>query len=274
VHERDAMLLPFVDRELVSALEESLGPRVELRLGASVTRVRRQANGTVHSFLEDGSWVVTVAVLHAAGRRGATEGLGLEEAGVEVDAHGLVPVDDACRTSVESILAAGDVTGARRLAGSSMLAGRRAARAALGAAPLPPDGPPLVAIWTIPELAMAGPAEQELAASAPGLVSARAGFAGLARGRIEGRVDGFVKLVADAATHRVLAAYAFGPEAAELVHVGHAAVLHGDTLEQLAARDYAHPTYVEAYRAAALGALRASSPALAAGSPASQERTP
>src|SRR5688572_1220232 len=161
-------ILPFMDEELSRLLAETferMGMRV--MLGSGVATIER-SQGALQVRLENGDAIRPEQVLFAAGRSGNTEGLGLEEVGVKLDARGRVVVDETFRTSAERIYAAGDVIGPPALASVSMEQGRVAMCHAFGIPfketidPLPPS-----AVYSIPEVAMVGLTEE--AARAEGI---------------------------------------------------------------------------------------------------------
>ena len=157
-------LLGYVDAELSRDLRrifESMG--MEVRLGVRIDRVTRDSDGLVVA-LDDGSEVRPERLLFASGRSGNTEGLGLEQVGVEVDSRGRIVVDDRYRTTAAGIYAAGDVIGPPALASAAMEQGRIAVCDAFGVQGSEAlDAVIPTGVYSIPEVAGVGLTEQEAA---------------------------------------------------------------------------------------------------------------
>jgi NAD(P) transhydrogenase len=254
--ESRAGLLPFLDAEISGALQAAmvrLG--IDLRLRESMTDVRRDG-ADIAVQLQGGAGLRCDRLLFAAGRRGAIDGLGLEAAGVKLVSRGYVAVDSDYRTSVPSVYAAGDVIGNPALASTSMEQARVAVCNAFGFAykrqvsDLLPYG-----IYTIPEVSSLGLAEQHAEARGVHVVCGRALYSENARGKIIGDTDGMVKLVFDADTRRLAGVHIIGDLATELVHIGHAVMTLGGTVETLIEMVFNFPTLAECYKYAAYDAL-------------------
>ena len=133
VIERQARLLPFVDAEIIEALQYHLRElRVSLRFGETVVAVNRSEDGHILTQLASGKMIPSDAVLYAAGRQGATDALDLPSAGLEADKRGRITVNENYQTSKEHIYAVGDVVGFPSLASTSSEQGRLAACHAFG----------------------------------------------------------------------------------------------------------------------------------------------
>jgi NAD(P) transhydrogenase len=254
--DRGTRLLPLLDHELSAALAESLrrsGAR--LILGGQVEWVRRDAQGLVARV--DGEDLRPQVVLHAVGRAGNVEGLGLADAGVEVDGRGRIRVDQSFRTTSEGIYAAGDVIGPPGLASVSMEQARVAMCKAFDI-PLKDAVDPWVpaGIYTLPEIGMIGLTEEAARAAGEEVETGRAFFAANARARIAGTTEGLVKLVFRAADGRLLGAHILGEEATELIHIAHATLRSGGTVREFIDTTFNFPTRADAYKYAAYDALR------------------
>jgi NAD(P) transhydrogenase len=250
-------LAPVLDAELSRLLAEALARGgVRLHLGGGRAAVARDADG-LRVTLPDGEVLRPEKVLLAAGRAGNTEGLGLEAAGVAVDARHRVLVDDTYRTSAPGVYAAGDVIGPPVLASASMEQGRVAACYAFGIPfketvdPLAPYG-----VYTIPEAAMVGLTEEAAAERGLDHEVGRGWFAANARATIAGATDGLVKLVFARADRRLLGVHVLGEDAAELIHLGQAAVHFGATIDYFIHTTFNVPTRSEAYKYAAYDGLQ------------------
>ncbi|TMK33339.1 MAG: Si-specific NAD(P)(+) transhydrogenase [Actinobacteria bacterium] len=254
--ERRDPLLPFLDAEIVERMTAGMRDLgVTFHLGERADAVARR-EGALVSTLPSGGEVRTEKVLVTAGRTGNTAELGLEQIGVETDDRGRILVDEAFRTSVPSVFAAGDVTGAPALAASSMEQARVAVSQAFGfghdryEASMLPYG-----VYTIPEVSSVGLSEQDASARGIDVVAGRALFRDNARGAIIGDRDGMTKLVFDRATRRLIGCHCVGERACELVHVGQAVMQLDGTVETLIDMVFNYPSLSETYKYAAYDAL-------------------
>lgn len=216
-------LLPREEPEAGEVVERVLRREgIELLLGARATLAERSGQGVV--LFVDGARLEGDALLVAAGRRGATDGLGLDRLGVAV-VGGFVAVDDRCRTSAKGVYAAGDVTGGLLFTHVAAHEGRVAGtNAAGGRARVEGRVVPWVT-FTDPEVARVGLTEEQARERHRGVETVLRPMARVDRARIEGATDGFVKLVT--ARRRLLGrigggelvgAQVVGPRAGELIH--------------------------------------------------------
>ena len=191
-------------------------------------------------------------VLVSIGRRAFTDGLGLEAVGVVLDEHGRVMTDDHLRSNVESIFAIGDVAAGPMLAHKAEDEGMAAAETIAGqAGHVNYETIPGV-VYTWPEAASVGRTEDELKAAGVAYTSGKFPFMANSRGRTNAQTDGFVKILADAETDRVLGAHIIGPGAGEMIAEVVVAMEFGASAEDIARTCHAHPTMSEAVREAAL----------------------
>ncbi len=194
-------------------------------------------------------------VLVAVGRTPNTGDLGLDAAGITLDEHGRIPVDEACRTSVPGIFAIGDVTPGPMLA-------HRASRQAKVAAEVIAGHPAAFdnvaipgVVFTEPELSWVGITEQEAREQDLAVRVGRFPLSALGRARAMGSTEGMVKVIADAESGLVLGVGIVGPHASDLISEGALAIEMGATLEDLAVTIHPHPTLSEALMEAAEVAL-------------------
>lgn len=239
--------------------------RLHLELAASASRAGAENAVPAGEIAATGSGLVPAtveadAVLVAAGRRPRSEDLGLETVGLAAAAGGpgagggWIRVGPDLATGAPGVWAAGDVTGQRLLAHYALAQGVAAVEAAFGR-PLSVNLDVVPACtFTLPEVASVGLTEVQ-AARRGEVLAARFPFRANGRAVTGGERDGFVKVVADAATRRVLGVHAVGPGAAEIVHEGALAVAAGLDLGRLASTIHAHPTYSEALLEATLLAV-------------------
>ena len=194
------------------------------------------------------------ALLYAAGRDGASRGIGLEEIGVVPDERGLIKVDENYRTAVPHVYAAGDVIGYPALASTSMEQGRLAAMHAMGEEPgtITPLQP--IGIYTIPEISYVGRSEDELTGEAVPYETGLSRYRELARGQIVGDTYGMLKLLVHSQYRTLLGIHVFGTGATDLVHIGQAVMGCGGTVDYLVDTVFNYPTLSEAYKVAALDA--------------------
>jgi NAD(P) transhydrogenase len=194
--------------------------------------------------------------LFAAGRVGATDGLGLEACGLEADARGRIGVDPATfRTAQPHIYAAGDVIGFPSLASTSMEQGRIAACHAFGEpAQAPPEFFPY-GIYSVPEISTIGMTEEQVRERAIPYECGVARFRETSRGHIMGLATGFMKMIFSLETRRLLGVHIVGEGATELIHIGQAVLNLEGTLDYFVENTFNYPTLAEAYKIAALDAF-------------------
>ncbi|SLN59245.1 Dihydrolipoyl dehydrogenase 3 [Roseivivax jejudonensis] len=192
------------------------------------------------------------AVLVATGRRPVTEGLGLKELGVEITERGFVKTDGHFKTNVDGVYAIGDATEGPMLAHKAEDEGMAAAETVAGrAGHVNYDVIPSV-IYTHPEVAAVGKTEEELKEAGRAYKTGKFSFMGNGRAKANFAADGFVKILADKETDRILGAHIIGPMAGDLIHELCVAMEFGAAAEDVALTCHAHPTYSEAVREAAL----------------------
>ncbi len=253
--ERRPRILDLVDADIVEAMQYHLrGIGLDFRFLEAMTAVERRSDGAVVTHLGSGRKLESDVVLHAGGRRGATDGLDLAAAGLAADARGRIPVDAGCRTAQPHIFAAGEVTGFSGLEDASKEQGRIAALTAFGVPARPRSAAVPVGIHTIPEISFVGASEESLAGRNEPYVRGIARYRQLARGEITGDHAGMLKLLVHAETRRVLGAHLFGTSATELVHLAQAVIAGRLTVDYLVEAAVSVPAFAEAYTVAAVAA--------------------
>jgi len=196
--------------------------------------------------------IETDIVLVAIGRRPYTDGLGLEAAGVQME-RGRVIIDDHFRSSVAGIYAIGDVVRGPMLAHKAEDEGVAVAEIIAGkAGHVNYDVIPGV-VYTVPEIASLGKTEEDLKAAGIAYTVGKFPFTANGRARAMRATEGFVKILADAATDRVLGCHIVGRGAGDLIHEVAVLMEFGGSSEDLARTCHAHPTMSEAVKEAALG---------------------
>lgn len=250
-------ILGGMDGEVARQYQRMLGKQgFEFKLGAKVTGVVKDGKGAKVTFEPvKGGDAVTIdadAVLVATGRKPYTAGLGLETAGVALDERGRVQVDGRLQTNVPGIYAIGDVVVGPMLAHKAEEEGVAVAEMLAGqAGHVNYDVIPGV-VYTSPEVASVGKTEEELKKAGIAYSSGKFPFSANGRARSMLQTDGFVKVLADKATDRVLGVHIVGFGAGEMIHEAAVLMEFGGSSEDLARTCHAHPTMSEAVKEAAL----------------------
>lgn len=247
-------VLPGKDPEVAAVLEENFLARgVRLFKGARATKIERTEAG-VRVVCDDGRVSETTHAVLAIGSLPNTEGLGLENLGVEMD-NGYIVINRHCQSSVENIYAAGDVSGKLPLSSVASMQGRKVAEQVVGG----PKGPhrhldydkAASAIFTEPEIADVGLAEAEAFASGRKIRVTKVPFATTAKALINNDSRGFVKIISDPATGEVLGGSIVGRHAAELISVIALAVTANLKVTDIEESLLVHPALAEALSEAA-----------------------
>ena len=250
-------ILPGMDTEVASQFQKILKKQgMDFKLSSKVTNVAKN-NGKSHVTVEpsaggEAETLETDIVLIAIGRTPFTEGLGLEDLNISKDNRGRVTVDHNFQTSMPGVYAIGDVIAGPMLAHKAEEEGVALAEMLAGqAGHVNYDIIPSV-VYTYPEVASVGKTEEELKEQGIAYKSGKFPFTANGRAKANRQTDGFVKVLADKTTDRVLGVHILGPIAGEMI--GEAAVLmeFGGSAEDLARTCHAHPTLTEAIKEAAL----------------------
>jgi len=254
--DRARRLLPFVDAEVIEALDYHLREsRMILRFGEFVSGVELAqvgADSRVKIHLASGKEIVAEKALYSIGRTGATARLNLQAAGLKADERGRLKVNEHYQTEVPHVYAAGDVIGFPSLASTSLEQGRLAACYAFGAeAKSTPELFPY-GIYTIPEISYVGKNEEELTQANVPYELGKAHYREIARGQIIGDSIGMLKLLFDRQSRALLGVHIIGESASELVHIGQAVMSLGGTIDYFVNTVFNYPTLAECYKNAAL----------------------
>ncbi len=250
-------ILPGMDSDVAKSFQRILAKQgMTFKLGSKVTALRQDASGCTVTIEPAAGGAAETAfadvVLVCIGRVPYTEGLGLEAVGVALDGKRRIEVDGHFMTSVPGIYAIGDVIAGPMLAHKAEDEGVAVAEILAGkAGHVNYDVIPNV-IYTAPEVASVGKSEDELKMAGIAYTVGKFPFTANGRAKVNRTTDGFVKVLADATTDRVLGVHIIGPHAGEMI--GEAAVLmeFGGSAEDLARTCHAHPTLTEAIKEAAL----------------------
>ena len=261
-------VLPFADEEISSALNEVMASMgIEFHMADAVDRVEGGAPSTLH--LSSGKRLEAEAVLVALGRSSQVGALGLENAGVPLNTHGQLEVNEHFQTRVPHIYAAGDVIGGHALASTAMEEARMAMdhaypfrgtfpvndlksalRTRSVVSPFLPIG-----IWTIPEISMVGETEQRLRAKGVAHVVGRCRYDANPRGMLIGEGRGLLKLLFSVPDQTLRGVHVIGENACELISVGLVTMTLGGTASTFIDTCFNYPTLSDLYKYAAYDAI-------------------
>ncbi|MBY5933837.1 dihydrolipoyl dehydrogenase [Tateyamaria omphalii] len=248
---------PGMDAEVQRQFQKIMTKQgLSFTMGAAVQSVETSKNkAKVHYKLrkDDSAHEVDAdVVLVATGRKPYTEGLGLDALGIKMTERGQIAVDAHWQTNIPGIYAIGDVIEGPMLAHKAEDEGMAAAEQVAGKHGHVNYGVIPGVIYTHPEVANVGKTEEELKDAGHKYKAGKFSFMGNGRAKANFAADGFVKILADAETDRILGAHIIGPSAGDLIHEVCVAMEFGASAEDLALTCHAHPTYSEAVREAAL----------------------
>ena len=253
-------ILGGMDGEVAKQFQRLLAKQgFEFKLGAKVTGVAKAKKGAAVTFEPvkggDAETVEADVVLVATGRRAYADELGLKEAGVETDERGRVRTDAHLSTNVPGIWAIGDVVAGPMLAHKAEDEGVAVAERIAGQAGHVNYGVIPSVVYTSPEVASVGRTEEELKKAGIDYKVGKFPFTANGRARAMLHTDGFVKILADKKTDKVLGAHIVGFGAGEMIHEAAVLMEFGGSVEDLARTCHAHPTMSEAVKEAALAAF-------------------
>jgi dihydrolipoamide dehydrogenase len=250
-------ITPGMDAEVQKAFQKTLKKQgLDFQLGAAVQGVEVKGGKAkvTYKLRKDDSAHVEDAdiVLVATGRKPFTDGLGLDALGVALSERGQIKTDGHYATSVKGIYAIGDCIDGPMLAHKAEDEGMAIAEILAGQKGHVNYGVIPGVIYTHPEVATVGKTEEQLKDAGTDYKTGKFSFMGNGRAKANFAGDGFVKLLADKTTDRILGAHIIGPMAGDLIHEICVAMEFGAAAEDLARTCHAHPTYSEAVREAAL----------------------
>ncbi len=251
------VITPGMDGEVQKTFQKLLKKQgLEFIMGAAVQKTeatKTKAKVTYKLRKDDSEHVIDAdTVLVATGRKPFTEGLGLDGLGIEMTKRGQVAVNKEWQTNVPGIYAIGDVIEGPMLAHKAEDEGMAVAEVIAGKHGHVNYGVIPGVIYTHPEVANVGVTEEELKEAGREYKVGKFSFMGNGRAKANFAGDGFVKILADKSTDRILGAHIVGPAAGDLIHEICVAMEFGAAAQDLALTCHAHPTYSEAVREAAL----------------------
>ncbi len=251
-------ILPGMDSEVARQFQRILQKQgMEFRLSSKVKSIDKQDDGSLTVRIEpaqggDMQIVDADVALVAIGRKPYTAGLGLETVGISVDERGRVPVGEGYGTSAENVYAIGDVIVGPMLAHKAEDEGIAVAEIIAGQHGHVNYGAMPAVVYTNPEIASVGKTEDELKAAGIDYKVGKFPFTANGRAKAMLATQGFVKILADVATDRVLGAHIIGKNASEMIEALTVLLEFSGSAEDLARTTAAHPTLSEAIREAAL----------------------
>jgi dihydrolipoamide dehydrogenase len=251
------VILPPMDGEVRKQAQRILDKQgLTFKLGTKVTAAKTTKSGVTLTLEPakggDTEELTADAVLVAIGRRPYTAGLGLENIGLSTTDRGFLEVDHDYQTTVQGVFAIGDVIGGQMLAHKAEEEGVAIAEMLAGQSGHVNYGAIPSVVYVHPEIAMVGKTEEQLKEEGVAYSVGKFPFTANGRARANGCTDGFVKVLADAKTDRVLGCHIIGPEAGDLLQEVVVAMEFGASSEDVARSSHAHPQLGEAIKEAML----------------------
>ena len=239
------------DHEISELLEREMKKKkIRLITEVKVDKVEIREDG-VHAFLSDGKEIVAEKVLVAIGRTFNSDNIGLETVGISRGSRGEIIVNNKMETNVPGIYAVGDVTGGMLLAHMASREGIVAAKNIMGIGTIINYTVVPAAIFTSPEIASVGIREHQAAEKGIRYKTGHFQFRGLGKAHAMGEIAGFIKLIAEESSDKLIGAHIIGPHASDLIHEAALAMKAGLTVRDIADTIHAHPTLAEGVMEAA-----------------------
>ena len=250
-------ITPGMDREISNEFQKILTKQgIKFRMGSKVDSVEDRSKSVLISYTNVKNLKKEVLevdkVLVSVGRKPYTEGLNLTKGGIKKDSKGRIEVNDKLQTSVSNIYAIGDVIKGPMLAHKAEEEGIAVAEIIAGqAGHVNYDVIPGV-IYTSPEVATVGKTEEQLKEENKSYKTGKFPFLANSRAKVNNETDGFVKILADSKTDKVLGVHIIGPHCGDMIAEMALAMEFGASAEDIARTCHAHPTHTEAIKEAAL----------------------
>ena len=250
-------ITPDMDREISQEFQKILNKQgIKFKLNSKVSEVKNQNNSVLVKFTDNktskSETIEADKVLVSVGRKPYTEGLNLSKIGIKKDDQGRVKVNEKLQTSVNNIYAIGDVIKGPMLAHKAEDEGIAVAEILAGqAGHVNYDVIPGV-IYTSPEVATVGKTEEQLKSEKKNYKIGKFPFLANSRAKVNNETEGFVKILADSNTDKVLGVHIIGPHCGDMIAEMALAMEFGASAEDIARTCHAHPTHTEAIKEAAL----------------------
>ncbi len=252
--DRGDRLLKFLDHEISAELQKNFPQgNVEYIPKCGDFKIEKNSQGAQVTLADD-RVISADCLFFALGREANTASLSLENAGIRLNEHHYIEVNELYQTSTPDIYAVGDVIGWPSLAATSIVQGRLAA---LNALKLRVESFPKIfpfGIYTIPEISYVGITEEEANARGYKIVIGRCRYAELPRGQISGECEGMLKMIVHADTREILGVHILGGGATEVIHIAQIALIHNAKIDIFLDNIFNYPTYSEALKIAAFSA--------------------
>jgi len=250
-------ITPGMDREVSNEFQKILTKQgIKFKMGSKVNSVKSKGNSVAINYIDikdsKVSMIEVDKVLVSVGRKPYTEGLNLSKVGIKKDDKGRIEVNNKLQTTVENIYAIGDVIKGPMLAHKAEEEGIAVAEILAGqAGHVNYDVIPGV-IYTSPEVATVGKTEEQLKSENQSYKIGKFPFLANSRAKVNNETDGFVKILADSKTDKVLGVHIIGPHCGDMIAEMALAMEFGASAEDIARTCHAHPTHTEAIKEAAL----------------------
>ena len=252
--DRGDKLLKFLDGEIITELQNNFpGGNINYINNCGKFRIEKSPAGAKVT-MEDNKIFEADCLFFALGREANTVGLDIKKAGVQLNEHNYIMVNELYQTSSPNIYAVGDVIGWPSLASTSIIQGRLAA---LNGLKTRMESFPKIfpfGIYTIPEISYVGITEEEARAKDYKIVIGRCPYHELPRGQISGECEGLLKMIVHRDTREILGVHIIGGGATEIIHIAQMALLHNAKIDIFIDNIFNFPTYSEALKIAALSA--------------------
>jgi NAD(P) transhydrogenase len=252
--DRGERLLKFLDHEIIEQLKNNFPQGNINYINNCGTFMIERVDSTARVTIGDGQVFTADCLFFALGREANTDGLAIEKAGIRLNSHHYIEVNELFQTATPNIYAVGDVIGWPSLAATSIVQGRLAALNGLKTRveAFPRIFP--IGIYTIPEISYVGITEEEARARDYKIVVGRCMYHELPRGQISGESEGMLKMIVHRDTREILGVHIFGAGATEVIHIAQMALFHNAKVDLFIDNIFNFPTYSEALKIAALSA--------------------
>jgi dihydrolipoyl dehydrogenase len=239
------------DPEISETLERELKKKkIKLMTGVKVTGVQGKHDG-IHVYLEEGKELVAEKLLVSVGRTLNSDGIGLEAVGIEKGPRGQIVVNEKMETNIGGMYAIGDVTGGLLYAHVASREGIVAAKNIIGVDQKIDYSVVPATIFTSPEIATVGLKEHQAVEKGIKIKTGHFQFRAIGKAHVMGEIAGFIKVVADEKSDRILGVHIIGPHASDLIHEAALAMKAGLKTNDIAETIHSHPTLSEGMMEAA-----------------------